>query len=58
MKRLDRNTSEYYPKECVIQYPDGWYITWKSIGGNIIKSQGPYKTKAISEHDRQMLNTR
>lgn len=48
----------YYPKDCVKQYEDGWYITWKSLGGNIIKSHGAYRTKAIAEHDRNILNNR
>mgnify|MGYP003641463590 CR=1 FL=1 len=52
------NKLERYPKDCVLQYEDGWYITFSSLGGNIIKSLGPYKTKAISEHDRKILNIR
>ena len=49
---------ERYPKNSVLQYEDGWYITFKTPTGNIIKSRGPYKTKAMSEHDRQILNNR
>jgi|GEM_PF-5342568 hypothetical protein len=52
------NVSERYPKGCVLQYEDGWYITFKSLGGNIIKSHGAYKTKVMAEHDRRTLNAR
>ena len=52
------NVSERYPKDCVLQYEDGWYITFKSLSGNTIKSQGAYKTKTMAEHDRRTLNAR
>lgn len=58
MELKQKIKKELYPKSCVLQYDDGWYITWKSLGGNIIKSHGSYKTKAIAEHDRIVLNTR
>jgi len=52
------NVSERYPKDCVLQYEDGWYITFKSLTGNIIKSHGAYRTRAIAEPDRLILNAR
>lgn len=48
--------SERYPKDCVLHYEDGWYITFKSLSGNIIKSHGAYKTKEMAEPDRRILN--
>lgn len=46
-----------YPSECVHQYNDGWYITFYDYGQNkLIKSRGPYKTKAMAEPDRMVLN--
>ena len=48
--------NERYPKDCILPYEDGWYITFKSLGGNIIKSHGPYKTKSRAEHARRILN--
>ena len=53
-----RNKFERYPKDCVLQYEDGWYITFKTLSGNIIKSHGSYRTKSIAEHDRITINNR
>ena len=50
--------SERYTKEDVIQFEDGWYITFKAINGRIIKLHGSYRTKAMAEHDRRTLNAR
>ena len=53
-----QNKFERYPKECILQYEDGWYITFKTLSGNIIKSHGFYRTKNIAENDRIILNDR
>jgi hypothetical protein len=49
---------ERYPKECVLQYEDGWWITFVRSNGTIAKSHGAYNTRAMSEHDRIVLNNR
>ena len=47
---------EPYPKSCVILYKDGWYITFVDGRGLLRQGYGPYKIKALSEHDRRNLN--
>tara|TARA_R110000782_G_scaffold240324_1_gene326771 strand:+ start:254 stop:571 length:318 start_codon:yes stop_codon:yes gene_type:complete len=49
---------ERYPKNCILQYKEGWYITFKIKSGSIHKSRGPYPTKSMAEHDRQSINAR
>ena len=50
--------TERYPKTCVKQYEDGWYITHQALNGIRRKISGPYKTKAMAEPDRETLNNR
>jgi len=53
----DENTTKIrYPKDCVMQYTDGWYITFTDLRGVPIKVHGAYKTKAMAEPDRITLN--
>ncbi len=47
---------ERYPKDCIHQYDDGWHITFKAQGGNIVRFAHPYKTKAMAEIYRVILN--
>ena len=35
---------EYAP----LKYSDGWYITFISVSGTVIKSHGPYKSKYLT----------
>lgn len=35
---------EYTP----LKYSNGWYITFISASGNVIKSHGPYKTRYLA----------
>lgn len=49
---------ERYPKDCVLQYKDGWWITFTSLNGRIIRSRGSFTTKAMAEHDRRTLNSK
>lgn len=49
---------EQYPKDCIRQYDDGWYITFMPLHGARIRSHGPYRTKAIADNDRETLNNR
>lgn len=53
---MKEETKERYSKDCIRQYEDGWYITFKPLRGIRKKSHGPYKTNAIADNDREVLN--
>ena len=50
--------SERYSKDDVMQYPDGWYVCFLSTAKRYVKVSDGFKTKAIAETERKLLNAR
>ena len=52
------SVSERYSKDDVMQYPDGWYVCFLSTAKRYVKVSDGFKTKAIAETERKLLNAR
>lgn len=56
---LLHSVSERYPKDCLMQYPDGWYVCFlNKITKKYVKVSTAFKTKAIADTERKLLNAR
>ena len=52
------SVSERYLKQDVMKYPDGWYVCFLSLSNRYVKVSNVFKTKAIAETERKLLNAR
>ena len=52
------SVGERYSKDNVMQYPDGWYVCFLSAAKRYVKVSDGFKTKAIAETERRLLNAR
>ena len=52
------SVNERYLKQDVMKYPDGWYVCFLSLSNRYVKVSNVFKTKAIAETERKLLNAR